>query len=280
MAIKKTKAVKKPVAPAKKPVAKKATGKKPGRPAKNVIAERQGKVIKRDGATLLKVFDATFSKANVLNEALNEARAEETGLPVPKLLEVFKIGDKWAIRREYVEGQTLAEIMAADKKHAEKHLAKFAQIHLEILARRSPLMNSQRAKLESALDRAELDEVQRYDLKMRLDSLPKDEAVCHGDLDPTNVIIRPDGSWMVIDWSHARKGNALADVARSYLLLWLSAHHGAAETYLDIMCKALKVQKSVVQQWMPIVAATLSTRSENAKNKPVLLHWASVVDYV
>ena len=44
------------------------------------LKEREHKVIYKDGDKVVKVFDETFSKADVLNEALNMARVEETGL--------------------------------------------------------------------------------------------------------------------------------------------------------------------------------------------------------
>ena len=68
------------------------------------LKEREHKVIYKDGDKVVKVFDETFSKADVLNEALNMARVEETGLRIPKLLNVSKVDGKWAITREYIEG--------------------------------------------------------------------------------------------------------------------------------------------------------------------------------
>ena len=56
-----------------------------------VLAQRSKKAIYKDGDTVLKVFESDFSKADILNEALNQARIEETGLNVPKLLEVSKL---------------------------------------------------------------------------------------------------------------------------------------------------------------------------------------------
>ena len=60
-----------------------------------VIAVRTSKTIYRDGDKVVKVFDEDFSKADVLNEALNQARVEETGLHIPKIIEVTKIDGKW-----------------------------------------------------------------------------------------------------------------------------------------------------------------------------------------
>ena len=49
-----------------------------------VLAERPSKVVYRDGDTVVKMFDDGYSKADILNESLNQARVEETGLNIPK----------------------------------------------------------------------------------------------------------------------------------------------------------------------------------------------------
>ena len=53
-----------------------------------VIAVRNAKTIFRDGEKCVKVFNENYSKADILNEALNQARIEETGLHIPKILGV------------------------------------------------------------------------------------------------------------------------------------------------------------------------------------------------
>ena len=42
--------------------------------SENLIFSREDKKIYKDGDRLVKVFDGTYSKANILNEALNHAR--------------------------------------------------------------------------------------------------------------------------------------------------------------------------------------------------------------
>ena len=59
--------------------------------------------------------------ADVLNEALNQARIEETGLNIPKVLEVTMIDGKWAIISEYIKGKTLAHLMAEDEENKAKY---------------------------------------------------------------------------------------------------------------------------------------------------------------
>jgi hypothetical protein len=62
-----------------------------------VLAKRENKVVYKDGTLAAKVFDECYPKSDILNEALNQARVEETGLNIPKIEEVTKIDGKWKI---------------------------------------------------------------------------------------------------------------------------------------------------------------------------------------
>jgi aminoglycoside phosphotransferase len=272
----------------KKAFEKESAAKKPARPAdsntqtpkdrKNVLQERTDKVICRDKNTVLKIFGPSYKVSAILNEAMNEARAAETGLPVAKVLEVLKIRDHWCIRREFVEGETLADVMAKDKKNLAKYLKEFVAIQCQIFAKTSDRMGNLADKLDAQISASPVEKVTRYDLHMKLQSFPRGTALCHGDFNPSNVIVTPKGDWRVIDWSHVRLGDPCADVARTYLLFWLSGHVAAAEKYLDLACGALKVPPMGVQKWLPIVAAAEASRAQSPKNHELLLHWASVVD--
>jgi len=79
--------------------------------ADRIIAIRTDKIVYRNGDTVLKVFDPAYSTADIFNEALNQARIEETGFPVPKIMDIQKLDGKWAIRREYAQGITLERLM-------------------------------------------------------------------------------------------------------------------------------------------------------------------------
>ena len=87
-----------------------------------VIAVRNNKTVYRDGDKCIKVFDANYSKADVLNEALNQARIEETGLNIPKVLEVTMVDGKWAIVSEYIKGKTLARLMQEEPEKKDEYL--------------------------------------------------------------------------------------------------------------------------------------------------------------
>ena len=264
----------------KKTSAKKVPAKR-GRQRKqdSVLLERSDKVVLRDKNSVLKIFGPSYKVSLILNEAMNEARAAETGLPVAKVLEVMKLRDHWCIRREWVEGETLADVMDKDKKNLQKYLRQFVAIQCEIFGKTSDRMGNLADKLDKQISASPLPKETRYDLHMKLQSFPRGKALCHGDFNPTNVIITPNGEWRVIDWSHVRLGDPLADVARTYLLFWLSGHVAAAEKYMALACEALRAKVADVQKWLPIVAAAESAKEQSAKNHELLLHWASVVDY-
>ena len=243
-----------------------------------VIAVRKNKVVYRDDKICIKVFNNDYSKADVLNEALNQSRIEETGLNIPKILEVTMIDGKWSIVSEYIEGKTLAELMEEDPNNKDKYLEMLVDIQIEIHSKTSPLLNKLKDKMNRKISISDLDSTTKYELHTRLDSLPKQNKVCHGDLNPSNIIITDEGIPYVLDWSHATQGNASADAARTYLLFWLNGDANSAHKYLDLFCKKSNTEKQYVQKWMPIVAASQSVKG-NEEERAFLLSWVDVVDY-
>ena len=244
-----------------------------------VIAVRTTKTVYRDGDKVIKVFDEHYSKADILNEALNQARVEETGLDIPKLREVTKVNGRWAIVMDYIKGKTLAQLMAENPDKTDEYLNRFVDLQLEIHSKRAPLLNKLKDKMNRKISEADLSATIRYDLHTRLEAMPKHNKVCHGDFNPSNVIISDeDGKAYVIDWSHATQGNASADAARTFLLFTLDGNAALADKYLNLFCLKSDTAKQYVQKWIPIVAA-----SQLVKGKPeereFLLHWVDVVDY-
>ncbi len=244
----------------------------------NVIAERQHKKIYRDGDLVAKVFDESFPKSDILNEALNQARVEETGLNIPKIEEVTKIDGKWAIISDYIEGKTLKELMDENPDKIDEYLDLFVDIQMEILSKKCPLLKRIKDKMQDKISQADLDATTRYELHTRLASMKKHNKVCHGDFNPSNVIITPDGTPYILDWSHATQGNGAADAARTYLLFVLSGEKELAEKYIKLYCKKTDTARQYVNNWLPIVAASQSVKG-NPEERELLLSWANVFDY-
>ena len=246
--------------------------------ADKIIAVRTSKTVYRDGDTVIKVFDENYSKADVLNEALNQARIEETGLNIPKILEVSKMDGKWALTSEYIPGKTLQQLMDSEPDKKDEYLDLFVNLQMEVHSKTSPLLTKLKDKMNRKIGETDLDATTRYELHTRLEGMPKHKKVCHGDFNPSNIIIRDDGVPFIIDWSHATQGNASADVARTYLLFWLNGDITGAEKYLDMFCKKSDTAKQYIQKWLPIVAASQSVKGR-PEEREFLLNWVNVVDY-
>lgn len=246
--------------------------------AAKVIAVRPNKKIYRLGNYCVKVFDNDFSKADVLNEALNQARVEETDLDIPKIIEVTKINGKWAIVTEFVEGPTLAELMAKEPEKEEEYMTRFINIQRRILSTKAPMLNKLVDKMQNKISATTLNATARYELHMRLSAIPRQEKICHGDFNPSNVICGTNGTDYVIDWAHVTRGAAEADVARTYLVFWLSGQLERAKKYLDMYCSMTDTAKQQVQKWLPIVAASQSVKG-CPEERELLMHWINVVDY-
>lgn len=246
--------------------------------ADKVIAVRTRKIVYRDGDTVIKVFDKNYLKSSVLNEALNHARIEETGLRIPKLLDVLKVDEKWAIQTEYISGKTLQQLMDEHPEKTDEYLELFLNLQMEVHSKTSPLLNKLKDKLDREICQTTLDATTRYELHTRLEAMPKHKKVCHGDFNPSNIIINEKEEPYIIDWAHVAQGNASADVARTYLLFCLEGKETLAEKYLEGFCKKSGTEKRYVQNWLPIVAAAQSVK-ENIEERELLLKWADVVDY-
>ncbi|NLE24379.1 MAG: phosphotransferase [Clostridiaceae bacterium] len=243
-----------------------------------IIAVRADKTVYRDGDLAIKVFDEGYSKANILNEALNHARVEETELNIPKLIEVRMIEGKWAIVTEFIEGKTLAKLMEENPEKYDEYLELFVDLQMTAHAQKAPLLNKLQDKMHRKISETGLDATTRYELHTRLEAMPKHKKVCHGDFNPTNIIINNKGIPYILDWSHATQGNASADVARTYLLFCLAGDTEKAEKYLDLFCKKSDTAKQYVQKWLPIVAASQSVKGK-PEERDFLLHWVDVVEY-
>lgn len=243
----------------------------------NLIVKRSYKEVYKTDEGIVKIFEPIHPKSAIFNEALNTVRVEETELEIPKLKEVTQIDGKWAIIIEYKAGRTLEEIMKDESEDQEKYMSDFVELQLKMQRKRAPMLNSLKDKLVREINSlTALDATQRYELLMRLERMPKHAKLCHGDFNPSNVIVGKDGTMTVIDWAHATQGNASADAAMTYLLFALEDPE-TAELYLNLFCKKSDTAKQYVRQWLPIVAAA-QLEKENELKKDFLMRWVDVAD--
>ena len=243
----------------------------------HVLATRSNKTIYKYEDSVIKIFEEGYPKSNILNEALNQSRVEETGLKIPKIRSVGNIDGCWNITMDYIPGKTLDQIFKENPDKTDELLNMFVDLQLEMHAKTAPRLNKLKDKLVTKIrDMDGIDATTKYELLMRLDSMPKHTKLCHGDFVPANIIINESGAY-IIDWSHATQGNASGDTATTYLKMRLY-YPELAEPYIKLFCKKSDTALQYVQKWMPIVAAQqYITASENEKD--FLYSWLDIIDY-
>ena len=243
-----------------------------------LIHESAGKKLYRDGDKLVKTFDESYSKAGILNEALNQARVEETGLNIPKVRAVTVVDGRWALIWDFIEGETLESLMQKHPEKEDEYLNFFVDLQIRMSKEKVPLLGHLRDKMHAKISASAYHATVRYDLHMRLDGLPRHVKLCHGDFQPSNVIITKDGTPYIIDWSHATQGNGSADAARTYLIFKLQGKDALAEKYLKLFCTKTDTAIQYVQRILPIVAASQSVKGK-PEEQEFLAKWVNVCDW-
>lgn len=249
---------------------------------KNLIASKEIYDVYEGDGVAVRVYKDEKYKEKCLYAALTHARVETVmkhveSIKMPVLREVSLIDGKWAITMDWIKGKTLGQLIDENPDKAEFYIGKLVDIQCDIHAQYMPLLSKLKDKLSrqiKSLDR--IDEIRKYELLTRLDSMPKHIKLCHNGYDPDCVIINDEGTY-VLNWGSSRQGNASADVAKTYLLLALRRPQ-LADLYLDTYCRKVGTAKTYVQQWLPIVAAAQLEKGIEAE-KDLLMRWIDVVDY-
>ena len=248
---------------------------------KNELMKRSRKSIYKDKDSIIKLFVENYSVADILNEALILARVEEgCDLNIPLLKEVTKDGKRWGIVTEYIEGNTLQELMDKNPEKIDEYLEKFVDIQLEVLSKSVPLLNQIKDKYERKLNQLNMiDDNTKYDLLERLHGMKNHTKLCHGDFNPTNIIMTKEGKHYIVDWSHGTIGNASADAAKTFLIFSIEGKTELADKYLDLFSEKSNIPKSNIQKWIPIVAAVQMGQG-NKEEQEFLSKWINVVEYM
>ena len=248
--------------------------------SKELLSENTSRRIYREEDRILKVFSGDFPKEEVFHEAFINARIEAVlGEMVPKVLSLNLRDGSWTLEKEYAKGRTLQELMVEEPSRKQEYLEKMLELQLQIQSHQVPVLEQLKDKMQRQINElGDIDDGTRYELLTRLAGMPRHEKLCHGDLRPSNIILDEAGAYHVIDWVHATKGNASADIARTYLILALD-DKSMAEYYLELFCKQTGTKPSYVQDWLPVVAAAQLTK-KRPEEMEELRSWLQICDHM
>ena len=176
-----------------------------------VFAYGEGRVLKLDRPdwTGLSPFEAEM--LDLLSSA---------GLPVARSHGAVTVDGRTGVVLDRIDGVPLGEVLRAAERHEVEALAeRFVELQWLLnstaVAGLPPLVPRLRLELESSIGDPGL----RAGLLARLDALDDGTlGVVHYDFHPDNVLVAPDGGWIVIDWLTVAAGPAAADLARTLVL--------------------------------------------------------------
>jgi aminoglycoside phosphotransferase (APT) family kinase protein len=189
---------------------------------------------------VLRIYPGDDAKAKATHEYHSLRQLHQTGYPVPQVLalecDASFFGRPFVIM-ERVKGRTMWPLLfgsTSDPQAQQKHLALFCQLFVRLHSLDGRLFDATLDTADSytcvdrwlSMARNNLARFPRADfgplvkwLEARRDELPcLRPAPIHGDFHPDNVLLRDDGSPVVIDWTGFGVSDSRFDLAWTLLL--------------------------------------------------------------
>jgi thiamine kinase len=235
-------------------------------PGEHIALGRTAEVYAWGEGQVLKLFQDWFSADGVKYEARIARAVHAAGLPVPAVGEIIEVGGRLGLIYERVDGVSMGEILAAKPWMLPRFARLLAELHASMHASSiAPDLPSQHQQLEDKIRTAQaLAPDLREAVLSALAQMPDGDQLCHGDFHPGQVLMTSRGP-VVIDWIDAARGNPLADVARSSVIMlgtgpsvpWLlrALARWFHMMYLDRYFQRRPGGTQEFTAWRPIVAA-------------------------
>ena len=159
------------------------------------------------------------------------------------------------------------------------YLEMYVDRQLKMQENSVPLLKRIKEKFRRKITNAtNIDENTKYKILTRLEAMKNHAKLCHGDFNPSNIIIDESNVPHIIDWSHVTSGNSSADAARTFLLFSIEGKEKLAALYLELYSKKSGIELKYLQEWIPIVAATQMTKGKT-EEQAFLSTLINVVEY-
>jgi uncharacterized protein (TIGR02172 family) len=187
---------------------------------KPIALGRTAKVYAWGSSQVLKLFHDWMPLYAIEYEAQIARAVHTTGLPVPAVGEIVEIGDRLALVYERVDGLPMDRVLAKKPWKFFPFTRLLAQLHVDIHASSIiPDIPAQKRRLKQRIQETDVlpDDLKDAVLNT-LRQMPDGERLCHGDFHPQNVLMTQQGP-VIIDWTDATRGDPIADVARSSIIL-------------------------------------------------------------
>jgi uncharacterized protein (TIGR02172 family) len=236
-----------------------------------------------DAGHILKLFHNWFELEDIQYEMKMASAVHASGVKSPAVGDLIQVQGRNGLVYERVAGKSLLRMFQSQPWKVFQYGKIFAELHAQM---HQCIFNNadvpdQRTRLQRKLERNDVLPVSlRSSLINALHSQPEADRVCHGDFHPDNVLIAGNDA-TVIDWIDASRGNPLADVARTSIILLGAAESSQIQNvvfklFIKIFHSAYVKQyfhlrpggEYEYQRWLPIVAGARLN-----ENIPELEQW-------
>jgi aminoglycoside phosphotransferase (APT) family kinase protein len=228
-----------------------------------------------DGTILRLLREPGAEQRNQWQAAAMEA-ARRRGVRVPAVLGATTVMGRPGLIMERIEGPDMLTLVGR-RPWATFRVARIcgevqARLHeVQAPSAMPPLREVLRRRIEATDQLPQ--QLAEFALEV-LAGLPDGDRLCHGDYHPGNILMAGEEP-VLIDWSNALRGDPMADVARSRMMLRLGepppgtslalrmlalvGRNLLVALYLRSYRKARPLDMAAVKRWeIPIVAARLS----------------------
>lgn len=220
---------------------------------------------------IFKIYKDYLPSTEAAMEASKQIFAHSCGLPVPEVIEINKMEKNQVLIMEYIKGKTLGDLLFENPEKAEYYMSMSIDIQQQIHHYEGNNLPPILAKWRSQVEGSHiLDGETKSLILAKLEVMPNEKRLCHGDFHLYNLVLADDKVW-IIDWVDAGTGDVCADICRTYLL-YLENHQELADLYLNIYCSKTDYLKEAILEWLPIVSAARLSENVSPYNKDKLLN--------
>jgi aminoglycoside phosphotransferase (APT) family kinase protein len=169
--------------------------------------------------TVIKVLRPDIPRQWAAIEADITRRVHAAGIPCPATDGIVEVDGRIGVVLERIDGPTMWEVMKETPSGVPRLIDDLVSLQTELHATSVRGLPDLRRRLGSKIDEAvQITASERAAAQALLAVMPQDSVVCHGDVHPANVIVTDHGP-VILDWYDAAIGHAMADFARSSLLM-------------------------------------------------------------
>jgi uncharacterized protein (TIGR02172 family) len=187
---------------------------------KPIAQGRTADVYAWDETRVLKLFHNWFGLESVEYEFKITRAVRASGIKTPAALELIQVEGRNGLLYERAKGETMLAMFQHRPNRVFQYARTLARLHADMHERVFDAdVPQQHARLQNKINQADaLPPPVKQSLVNALASMPKGDRVCHGDFHPDNILLTRHET-TIIDWIDATRGNPVADVARTSIIV-------------------------------------------------------------